>query len=308
MSKKMLSILIPVVLTIAVVVLLLVWRPTVLIYGVQKAGLYAAIALPMALVLGIVHIVNLAHGEMMILAAYMTYNFSKLTGMDPLLAMIPTAVIMFVIGAVLYQITIKKAIKAPELNQLILTFGIAMVISQGLNLIATSQPKKLSLSYVSSSATIGELSFGTFDFVFVAVAVLMLIGLLLFLKKTRIGKAALAVGQNPRGAAIVGINVHRTYMLIFALSSALLGIMGAFFLTKLSIFPTAGGPFTMKSFCLVAMAGIGNLPMVLLGSLGLGIAESFIASFRGLSGWANIIFFILIIIVILSRSLRGRKL
>ena len=308
MSNRKLTVIIPAAITIVLVVILLIWKPTVLIFGVQRAGLYAAIALPMALVLGIVHIVNLAHGELMILAAYMTYNISRMTGIDPLVAMIFTAVVMFFIGAVLYQITIRKALKAPELNQLILTFGIAMVISQGINLVATSQPKKLSLEYVSASATVGEISFGTYDFVFVAVAVIMLVGLLLFLKKTRIGQAALAVGQNPRGAAIVGINVNRTYMLIFSISSALLGIMGAFFLTKMSIFPTAGGPFTMKSFCLIAMAGIGNLPAVLIGSFGLGIAESFISSFRGFSGWSNIIFFILIIIVILSRSLRGRKL
>lgn len=307
MSKKTLTILIPSVLTAIVVVLLLVWKPTVLIYGLQKAGLYAAIALPMALVLGIVHIVNLAHGEMMILASYLTYSMCKMTGMDPLVALIPTAIVMFVIGVILFQLTIKRAIKAPELNQLILTFGIAMVISQGLNLLATSQPKKLSLSYVSASAKVGDVSFGTYDFVFVAVAVIMLAGLLLFLKKTKIGKAALAVGQNPRGAAIVGINVNRVYALVFGLSAALLGIMGAFFLTKLSIFPNAGGPYTMKSFCLVAMAGIGNLPMVLLGSIGLGVAESFIASFKGFSGWSSIIFFIMIIIVILSRSLSGRR-
>ncbi len=308
MSNRKLKVIVPVALSIIIVVILLIWKPTVLIFGVQRAGLYAAIALPMALVLGIVHIVNLAHGELMILAAYMTYNISRMTGIDPLIAMFLTAAVMFVIGAILYQITIKRAISAPELNQLILTFGIAMVISQGINLFATSQPRKLSLDYVTASAKIGELSFGTYDFIFVAVAVVMLVGLLLFLKKTRIGQAALAVGQNPRGAAIVGINVHLTYMLIFSISTALLGIMGAFFLTKMSIFPTAGGPFTMKSFCLVAMAGIGNLPAVLLGSIGLGVAESFISSFRGLSGWSNIIFFVLIIVVILSRSLKGRKL
>jgi branched-chain amino acid transport system permease protein len=307
MSNKKPGILILSAIALIITVILLFWKPTVLIYGVQNAGLYAAIALPMALVLGIVHIVNLAHGEMMILAAYMTYNVSRMTGMDPLVAMIPTAVVMFAVGIILYNVTIKRALKAPELNQLILTFGIAMVISQGINLVATSQPKKLSVDYVSSSLKIGDLSFGTYSFVFVLVAVLMLTGLMLFLKKTRTGKAALAVGQNPKGAAIVGINVNRTYMLIFALSSALLGIMGSFFLTKMSIFPTAGGPFTMKSFCIVAMAGIGNLPAVLIGSVILGISESFIASFRGMSGWANIIFFVIIIIVILSRSIKGRK-
>ena len=91
----------------------------------------------------------------------------------------------------------------------------------------------------------------------------MVVGLRLFLTRTTAGKAALAVGQNPRGAAIVGIDVDRTYGLVFALASALVGMMGAVFITRSSIFPAVGSPFTMKSFCLIAMAGIGNIPGIL---------------------------------------------
>ena len=303
------KVLIPVSAAVAVVaVILLIWKPTVLIFGIQRAGLYAAVALPMALILGIVHIVNLAHGELMILAAYITYAVAKALGADPFLIMIPTAVVMFGVGAILYRVTIKHAIKAPELNQLILTFGLAMVISQGINMIATSQPRKLSLDYVTASMTIGEISFGIYDFIFVALAVVMLLGLNFYLRKTTMGKAALAVGVNPRGAAIVGINVHRTYMLVFAASAAMLGILGTFFLTKMSLFPSAGGAFTMKSFCLVAMAGIGNLPTILLGAAALGVAEAFIGSFPGMGGWTHIVFFAMIIAVILGRSFRGKSL
>jgi branched-chain amino acid transport system permease protein len=291
----------------AVAVVLLLWRPTVLIYGVQRAGLYAAIALPMALVLGIVHIVNLAHGEFMMVAAYVTYGISRLSGLDPLLSVLPATIVMVVLGIVIYQLTIRRAVDAPELNQLILTFGIAMVLSQTVNLIATSQPRKISLEYVSASVTIGELSFGVYDFVFVLLAIAILAGLMYFLRRTRLGKSAAAVGQNPRGAGLVGIHVQRTYLIVFSLAAGLMGIVGAFFLTKTSIFPGVGGPFTMKSFCLVAMAGIGNLPMVAAGSLLLGIAESFIVSFRGMSGWAPIVFFALIIAVIVVRSYQERK-
>lgn len=291
-----------------VTVILLLWKPTVLIFGVQRAGLYAAVALPMALILGIVHIVNLAHGEMMILSAYITYAVARALGVDPFLVMIPTAAVMFIVGAILYRVTIKHAIEAPELNQLILTFGLAMVISQGINMVATSQPRKLSLDYVTASLTIGDISFGVYDFIFVALAIIMLLGLTFFLKKTTMGKAALAVGVNPRGAAIVGINVHKTYMLVFAASAAMLGILGTFFLTKMSLFPTAGGAFTMKSFCLVAMAGIGNLPTILLAALALGVAEAFIGSFAGMGSWTHIVFFAMIIAVILGRSFRGKSL
>jgi branched-chain amino acid transport system permease protein len=221
--------------------------------------------------------------------------------------MIPVALVTAGFGLIVYKLTIRQAIKAPELNQLILTFGIAIAFSQVINLMFTSQPRKLSFSYVSASMDIGELTFGTFNFVFVLVAVLMVVGLKLFLTRTTAGKAALAVGQNPRGAAIVGIDVDRTYGFVFALASGMVGMMGAMFITRSSIFPAVGSPFTMKSFCLVAMAGIGNIPGILAASVLLGISENFLKAFRATRGWADIVFFVLILVVILGRSIRGKR-
>lgn len=295
------------VFALAATAALLLWRPTVLIYGLQAAGLYAAIAIPMGLVLGIVHIVNLAHGEFMMLASYATYFTCKALGMDPLIAIVPTAIVTAIFGWIIFQLTIRRALKAPELNQLILTFGIAIVFSQAINLVFTSQTYKMPLDYVSASMDIGELTFGIWSFVFVAAAILFAGGLNFFLKRTTTGKAALAGGQNPKGAAIVGIDVYRTYGLVFALAIALVGAMGALFLTKSAIFPTVGSPFTMKSFCLVAMAGVGNIPGILSASVLLGLTENFLRAFRGSREWADIVFFVLIIVVIMSRSLKGRK-
>jgi branched-chain amino acid transport system permease protein len=291
---------------VAAAVLLILWRPTVLVYGIQKAGLYAAIALPMALILGIVGIINLSHGEFMMVGAYLAYWISVSMGADPLLTMIPVVVAMAGIGILTFLVVIRPVLGAPELNQLILTFGLAMVLSQLANLLWTSQPRKLSVSYASASATVGAVSFGTFDFLYTGAAILILVGLLLFLHRTRAGRVAIAVGQNPRGARLVGINVRRTYLVIFSISIALVGVMGALFVTRSSIFPLVGGSFTMKSFCLIAMAGVGNLAGILWCSLGLGLAESLILSFRGYSGWADIVFFALIIIVIVMRSYRRR--
>lgn len=298
---------ITVALIIAAVVAILAWRPTVLIYGVQAAGLYASIAIPMGLILGIVHIVNLAHGEFMMVAAYATYMVCTTLGIDPFVAMIPVATVTAAFGFVIYKLTIRQALKAPELNQLILTFGLGISLTQIANLVFTSQTRKISFDYVSASVDIGELSFGVYNFVFVLIAVLMVVGLRLFLTRTTTGKAALAVGQNPKGAAIVGIDVDKTYGLVFALATAMIGMMGAVFITRSSIFPAVGSPFTMKSFCLVAMAGIGNIPGILGASLLLGISENFLKAFRELRGWSDIVFFVLIITVILGRSIKGKK-
>lgn len=307
MNKKRIYTVAGIALALIISVVLLILKPTILVYGIQRAGIYASIALPMALVLGIVHIVNLAHGEMMMVGAYLSYYISTTFGLDPLVAAIPTGIIMFFLGLLIFKTTIAHTLEAPELNQLILTFGVAMVLSQTVNLIATSQPRKISLDYVSTSASIGDVSFGIYDFIFPVLAIVFLLILIVSLKKTRLGKAALAVGQNPRGARIVGIDVGLTYSIIFALASMLIGIFGSFFITKFSIFPAVGGAYTMKSFSLVAMAGIGNLPMVVAGSLVLGLAESAVMSIQHGAGWTPMIFFALIIIVILSRSFRSKR-
>jgi branched-chain amino acid transport system permease protein len=290
------------VVSVILTILLTLWKPHVLVEGFQRACLYALIALPMALVLGIVGIINLAHGDFMMLGAYFAYFLNVYTGIDPLLAVFPALAVFFLIGIGSYRAIVKHVLGAPELNQLLLTFGLAMAIEQLANLLWTSRPVKLPLKYVSSSATLGSFTFGTFEFVYIGATLLVLSGLLLFLKRTSTGQAALAVGQNPRGAKLVGIHVDRTYLLIFSLSIALVGAIGAIFMTRHSIFPLVGAPFTMKSFCLIAMAGIGNLMGVLWCSLILGVAENFVLSLRGYAGWADILFFALIVLVIMVRS------
>jgi branched-chain amino acid transport system permease protein len=290
------------IISVILAIILAAWKPHVLVEGIQRACLYAVIALPMALILGIVGIINLAHGDFMMLGAYFAYWLNVYAGVDPLVGIIPALLAFFLIGMGSYKAIIKYVLGAPELNQLLLTFGLAMVLEQIANLIWTSRPMKLPLKYVSSSANIGSFTFGTYEFVYVAAAMAVLVGLLLFLKRTDTGQAALAVGQNPRGAKLVGIHVDRTYLLIFSLSIGLIGAIGAIFMTRHSIFPLVGAPFTMKSFCLIAMAGIGNLMGILWCSLILGLAENFVLSFRGYAGWADILFFALIVLVIVVRS------
>jgi branched-chain amino acid transport system permease protein len=290
--------------SLGVLIPLVLLKPYALIEGLQRGGLYALIALPMALILGVVGIINLAHGEFMMLGAYFAYWLGVYAGIDPLVAMIPALIAFALLGAITYLLTIRRALKAPELNQLLLTYGIAMVAMEFANLMWTSQPRKPSLSYVYSSMVLGKLRFGTYAFVYTAAALAVLLLLILFLRRTRLGRAALAVGQNPRGAKLVGIDVNRTYLMIFAISIALVGAIGGMFLTRHSVFPAAGSPFTMKSFCLIAMAGIGNLVGVVWGGFALGVAEALVLSFRGYGGWADVVFFAVLVAVIMGRSYR----
>lgn len=287
-------------------VIILAVKPEVLLEGIQRSSLYAVIALPMALILGIVGIINLAHGDFMMLGSYMAYWFAVKSGLDPMLAMIPAMLAFFVIGILMFYALIKPVLGSPELNQLLLTFGLGLVLEEAASLSFTSAPLKLSVPYVSASLTIGDLTFGTFEFIYVLAAMLVFYIISLFLKKTRIGRAARAVGQNPNGAKLVGIDVNRTYLIIFSLSIAIVGTIGVIFAMRHSVFPVMGTPYTMKSFCLIAMAGIGNITGILWYSALLGVSESIITAIPGAAGWADLVFFALIIGTILIRSYQQR--
>ncbi|MCD6238811.1 MAG: branched-chain amino acid ABC transporter permease [Thermotogae bacterium] len=293
---------------IVIVIILALWRPYAVIYGIQRGSLYALIALPLSFTLGIVGILNLAHGDFLTLGAYLAYWICVSTGADPLLTIIPVSLALFLVGCAIYKLTITHVLKASPLNQLLLTFGFAMILEEGINLLWTSKPRNVYMNYASVTATIGSFTFGTYEFLYLAATIIILIFLFLFLKRTRLGQAAFAVGQNPRGAKLVGINTEFTYLFIFSVSIAILGIAVGLMLPRISIFPMVGAPFTMKSFCLAAMAGLGNLTGILWCGISLGLAEAMVQSFKGYGGWADIIFFIVLIVVIVIKSYRSSHL
>lgn len=292
------------VLALAALAVLAWLRPYALADGLQRGGLYALLVLPMALVLGILGLINLAHGEFMMLGGYLAYWLFVYTGLDPLLAMVPALVVFAIIGALTYTLTISRVLKAPRLIQLLLTFGVSLMAAELASMMWTSRPVKPSLGYVYSSIRIGSLTIGTYAFVYTAAAIVVLVGLMLFLRRTRVGKAALAAGQNPRGAQLVGINVNWIYLVVFSLSVALTGAIGALFLTRHSVFPYVGSPYTLKGVPLIAMAGIGNLPGLVFAGIGLGILEALVMSFHEAYRWADVVFLMVLIAVVMAKSLR----
>jgi branched-chain amino acid transport system permease protein len=290
------------IIMLSVIVLIGIYKPAVLVEGLQRAALYALIALPMALLLGIVDIINLAHGEFMMVGAYFAYFMSVQFGMDPIVSVLPALCIFSVFGIVVYYLTFVHVIGKPPLNQLLLGFGISLILSEGMTAIATNAPRKLSLDYVSSSASIGDFTFGTFEFIYVGAALILFVVVQTFLKKTSTGQAAVAVGQNLRGATIVGINVKRIYILIFCISIALISAIGPLFMTRYTLFPQMGSSFTLKSFSLVAVGGMGSITGVVYAAIILGMSETLVLSSLKYGKWAEIIYFALIIGVIMYRS------
>ncbi|MGM0421142.1 MAG: branched-chain amino acid ABC transporter permease [Bacillota bacterium] len=292
---------------IGFVIIVGLWEPHALIFGLQRGSLYALIALPLALLLGIMDILNLAHGEFLTVGLYISYLLFVNLGVDPLVSAIPVFFLLVIIGGIIYQIAVKRVLGAGHLNQLLLTFGISMVLIEIVKIIWTTRPLNVYVPYASSAVTFGDFRIGSYEFIYVILAAMVFILLKLFLKKTRLGQAIYAVGQNPKGAEIVGINVKFVYFFVFCLSIGLLGIFAAVMLPRFSIFPLTGNPFSLKSFALVAMAGLGNIGGIMIAGITLGIGEAVIQAVPGYGGWSDLVFFGVLIVVIMAKNFQEVK-
>jgi branched-chain amino acid transport system permease protein len=291
----------------AAVAILAFWKPMALISGLQAGGLYTVAALPLAVALGIVGILNLSHGALLMLGGYFAFWAGSLWGVDPLVSAAPLLVVFFVIGMLLYRAAIKPVLKATLFSQLLLTFGLYMVLQQLATLLWTTSARQLYLGYASASATIGSMTFGTAGFIYLGAAVALVVGLVLFFRRAKTGQAAVAVGQNPRGAQLCGINIDRIYLIIFSLTVAITGALGALYAVRYAVFPGVGMAFNLKGLCLIAVAGEGNLSGILWFALLLGVAEGVISSFAAYAGWSQIVFFAVLIAGILVKTYRERR-
>jgi branched-chain amino acid transport system permease protein len=270
--------------------------------GILIAGLYAAVTLGLTLVLGVMGIVNFAHGELVMLGAYNTFWLFALLGIDPLLSLAMSGLLLFFIGIGIYRFTIRPILKDPPLNQLLLTLGISIFFQNLAMILWKTDSRSVMTSYSGMSLHLGIVHIGFTRLITFLIAVLLTILLVLFLHKARPGRAMRAVSENNTASWLIGINVQRTYLLAFGVASALAGASSALVSTVMYTFPMVGFKLSLKAFCILVLGGLGNIPGALFGSLILGLTESFVGTYvpEG-SGWAEGISFILLIIILLIK-------
>jgi branched-chain amino acid transport system permease protein len=269
-----------------------------LISGFLLGGLYALIGLGMTLIMGVMKIINLAHGELMMVSMYLTYWLFTLFGIDPYLSVFIAAPVMFFVGAGVQKFLITPVLKVDSIlpeNQVILTVGIAMVLSNMAMLFFTSDYRSTPVSYATSAWYLSdywrgspiELSLSvpwTVSFVF---AIAITAGLWFFLTKTDTGKSVRATSQDFQAALIMGVNVDRMRMLTFGLGSALVGAAGCLFIPIYYLYPSLGGQFTLIAFVITIIGGMGSTAGAIIGGIILGIFESMTATYIGM-GWAPV--------------------
>lgn len=278
--------------------------PQALVSGVLAAGLYALVAVGLALAIGVIGIVNFAHGEFFMVGAFLAYQLFVSFGLDPLLSILIVAPALFLIGALIYQSSIRFVLKAPELNQMLLTFGIGIILQNLALVIWGGDPRSISnvpyrsIGYQLAGINIGMVPLGSF-----VISVLLVGGLYWMLARTRVGRAMRAVAQNRTGAGLIGLEVDRVYLVAFALSALLAGIGGVMIAVIQSPTPTVGFAFTLKAFAIVVLAGLGNVRGIVGAALVVAIAESLVATLvPDGDALRNAVFFAIIFVALVYRS------
>lgn len=277
-----------------------------LLNGLIQSGTYALASSGLALAVGVLHIVNFAHGEFLMVGAFVAYWLSVLAGIDPVLSVLPAATVLFVASGAIYRFGIQKALLAPELNVLLLTFGLAVTLQNLAVLLFGATPRAVHTAYQLTTVSLGPVSVGVAPLLTLVISLVTLSGMYAVLYKTSVGKCIRAVAQNRTGAHLVGLNVDRVYLVTFGLSSALAAVAGVMVLIRIGASPQMGFVFVLKAFAIIVMAGLGNLTGVLWASLALATGEAVVRTYvPGGGTWSEAVFFLLIFLALAWRSWRS---
>jgi branched-chain amino acid transport system permease protein len=271
-----------------------------LISGILIGGVYALIGIGLTIIFGVMRVINFAHGDILMIGMYMTYFLFTVFHVDPFVSIVFTIPLMFLYGAFLQKAFINRALNALPQNQILLTIGMGLVMSNTIMLAFTSDYKILSTTYSSSSVTIGGISISEPLVVSFAITVAITAALYWFLYRTDMGQAIRATAQDREAAQLMGINVKRMSIIAFGIGSALAGTAGALISPTYYIFPQVGSVFTLKAFVITVLGGMGSIVGATLGGVLIGIAESVGGVYIG-SGWKDVIVFILFLLVLLFR-------
>jgi branched-chain amino acid transport system permease protein len=273
-----------------------------LLDSVLLGGLYSLMAVGLSLGFGITRIINFAYGEFIMLGAYGAFFCSTLMGIDPLLSLPLVAAGVALIAAIIFQLCLGRALRAAPINQILLLFGVGLVLQNVAAILWTGDARSVTTSYSLSGEQVGDITISDGRVVAFLLAVLLIAILLMWLHRTELGRATRAVAQNRQAAVLMGINVTFIYLLSFALNAALGAATGAISSFLLTITPFMGFHMLVKSFAIVVLGGLGSIAGTLAGAFVLAFAETVVAYYvpEGI-GWAEGVAFVVLLLVLIVR-------
>lgn len=273
--------------------------PNALILGISIASIWLIAALGLTIIYGTAGVINMAHGEFIMLGAYSTYMLQFYLGLPYLVCIPASFVVVALVGLAIERGLIRYLYHRP-LDTLLATYGVSLVLMQGVRLIFGSDPKFIAAPAIfSSNIALGSISISTFRIFILLITALLVLALWLLFYKTRFGVQLRAVVQNKEMAASFGINSDRIYMMTFALGAGLAGVAGALFGVLAIVLPTMGGSYVVQAFLMVVVGG-GSLAGTVAASGGTGEMHSVLASFTN-DTFARFIIFVLIVVFLRFR-------
>lgn len=279
----------------------------VIISGILSGTLYAMVALGLALIFGVMRVINVAHGPLLMLGAYATYFLYSAFGLNPYLTVPVSMFVLFTLGVLLQRALVFRVVDAPELSSLLLTFGISIALVNLAQLAFTSDLR--AVEYLTGSYVVGPFALSKSRLVAFVFAAGVTGLAFLFLQRTKLGKAIRATSQSREVAMVCGVNVERIHLITFGLASALAAAGGALIAVIVAIQPDMGGVWTFKSFLVIVLGGAGNYPGALLGGMLLGLIEQ-MASLFLTTQLSEVVAYVLLVLVLLVRPtglLGGRQ-
>jgi branched-chain amino acid transport system permease protein len=282
----------------------------ILILGLLLGGVYALMASGLTLLFGVMRIVNLAHGALMVVAAYISFFLFTELGIDPFVSLVVTMPTMFVVGVVVYRWLFTRLEGSDRYSEMtvLLTFGLALVIEGLLGYFFTGIFRSTSPGYATDSFLIGDLFIPRGQLYGSLTSLALILGLWLFLNYTKTGYAIQALTQNRTAAQIVGVNVRRVSTLSFGIGMALAGAAGSLLSYLFTFFPGQHWQWIALLLSLIVLGGLGSLAGAVVGSLLLAVLAAFVSNYLG-STWSPMTFYLALFVILLVRpqGLFGEK-
>ncbi|MFB6284171.1 MAG: branched-chain amino acid ABC transporter permease [Halobacteria archaeon] len=278
-----------------------------IVNGLLTGGVYAAVAVGFALIWGVVGVINLAHGEMVILGGYVTFWLTETVsgggepGLLVALATVPVVfVALFFVGYIIHLAVVERVAGKDMFLSLVATFGLSIVIQQLMIQAWSANTRTISIAFDDPSFIVAGVVFPKLKLITFCVAVLLTLFLWIYLHKTKKGRGIRAVSQNPEAAKFVGIDVGRIRAFTFGISSAVAGAAGGLIAMTLSINPNMGLNYTFRSFIIVVFGGIGSVTGSLLGGLGLAEIEQLTDAYIGNTWSLTAVFLALVFLIVVK--------
>ncbi|MDP2726305.1 MAG: branched-chain amino acid ABC transporter permease [Dehalococcoidia bacterium] len=274
--------------------------PQALVNGMLTGGLYALIAVGLTLTFGVMRFINLFHGELLMIGMLITFWLFQLFGIDPLISLVVVSLVLFLFGLALQRLLIRRVMRQPEMNQVLLTLGISIFLSSAVQLVFGARIREVKGFSSQIILNFGNVYVNLHYLISFGIVVIISALLYLLLMRSGTGRGIRAMVQDRDAAQLVGVDVERLSMLTMGIGSAAAGAAGSLLLPIYFLYPQVGWAFLLKAFIVVVLGGLGSFTGALAGGLILGVVEALSATYFS-AGYQNAAGFAIFILVLLLR-------